>query len=395
MIKKITNAQYMLSGVEPLADLLTDFVPMQDLSSAHLHSIARSSKLINIPVGQLIADRNFLDNFYCYLDQWRSGRHAWLLNESHHLQRCGLRPIVARRFFEKYSPSQSDASDVQVLVVARKELDSMLCWDQVAKSLSLELTAERSRDEDRDWINTLLTSNLFHKIPPYNIRRVLDKFTPRLVQAGEVVVRQGERGDECYIIKEGRAVVSVEESTLPAPQVLAELLAGQCFGEEALANMTLRNASVTMDRNGVLMVLKKRDFLALMSEPEIAGVSSQQAAAMVAAGATWLDVRSQQEFDHEHYQAAFHLPLHLLAIKARLMSDDGKYMAYCSTGRRACAAAMLLRQQGFDVTPVVRPCGSPLVRPAGCSACPAYDASYPTILRRVQSAYFRLNSGSF
>ncbi|MDA7687379.1 cyclic nucleotide-binding domain-containing protein [Pseudomonadales bacterium] len=352
MNENINSAQYRLSGVEPLAGLLNDFVPMQDLSSAHLHSVARSSKLTNLPVGQLIADRNFLDNFYCYLV---SGEVAVTHGSS-------MKPVTysAEDFgrlslgdFLKNIRHLRAASDVQVLVVARKELDSMLCWDQVAKSLSLELTAERSRDEDRDWINTLLTSNLFHKIPPYNIRRVLDKFTPRLVQAGEVVVRQGERGDECYIIKEGRAVVSVEESTLPAPQVLAELVAGQCFGEEALANMTLRNASVTMDRNGVLMVLKKRDFLALMSEPKIAGVSSQQAAAMVAAGATWLDVRSQQEFDHEHYQEAFHLPLHLLAIKARLMSDDGKYMAYCSTGRRACAAAMLLRQQGFDVTPVV------------------------------------------
>ena len=53
-----------------------------------------------------------------------------------------------------------------------------------------------------------------------------------------------------YIIKEGQAIVSVEDNTLSAPQVLAELLSGQCFGEEALANMTLRNASVTMESNG-------------------------------------------------------------------------------------------------------------------------------------------------
>ena len=67
MNENINSAQYRLSGVEPLAGLLNDFVPMQDLSSAHLHSVARSSKLTNLPVGQLIADRNFLDNFYCYL----------------------------------------------------------------------------------------------------------------------------------------------------------------------------------------------------------------------------------------------------------------------------------------------------------------------------------------
>jgi rhodanese-related sulfurtransferase len=372
MNENINSAQYRLSGVEPLADLLNDFVPMQDLSSAHLHSIARSSKLINIPVGQLVADRNFLDNFYCYLVSGEVAvTHGFSMNPVTY-SAADFGQLSLGDFLKNIRHLRA-ASDVQVLVVARNELDSMLCWDQVAKSLSLELTAERTRDEDRDWINTLLTSNLFHKIPPYNIRSVLAKFTPRLVQAGEVVVRQGARGDECYIIKEGRAVVSVEDSTVPAPQVLAELVAGRCFGEEALANMTLRNASVTMDSNGVLMVLKKRDFLALMSEPKVEGVSLQQATAMVAAGATWLDVRSQQEFDHEHYQAAFHLPLHLLAIKARLMSDDGKYMAYCSTGRRACAAAMLLRQQGFDVTPVV---GHVAPHELGHR-----DASSPTILR--------------
>jgi len=353
MNDELLPAHFSAAGELPAIELLAGFVPMNDLSTAHLATIARMASVMVVPEGQFIADQNILDDCYVYLVSGAISTTFCVTGQQVEYTAASFGMLSVGDYLESVRTITA-ATDTRVLIVNRHELDSMLCWDQVAKSLKLELCAEREYDEDRGWINTLLTSNLFHKIPPYNIRTVLDKFSPRVVQNGEVIVRQGARGDDCYIIKEGRAQVTQQVSETAEPSVVAELHAGQCFGEDALVNDSLRNASVTMESNGVLMVLNKRDFMALQTEPAIEGISIGEADSEVAAGATWLDVRSQQEYDHDHRRDAFHLPLHLMSVKARLMEPNYKYMAYCSTGRRAATAARLLQQRGFDVTPVMR-----------------------------------------
>lgn len=217
----------------------------------------------------------------------------------------------------------------------------------MAKTLALEFSADRHFDEDADWMNTLLRSNLFHKIPPYNVKAIFDRFEAQLVEAGEVIVREGEQGDICYLIKEGCASVSCTHNA--ETTVVAELSPGRCFGEDALLNKTTRNATVTMKTNGVIMALNKRDFLALMTEPEVASLNIEQAVKTIADGACWLDVRSQQEYEIDHRADAFHLPMHLMSLKSRMMDMNTRYVAYCSTGRRASTVAYLLSQQGFNV----------------------------------------------
>lgn len=149
------------------------------------------------------------------------------------------------------------------------------------------------------------------------------------------------------MIKEGCASVSCTHNA--ETTVVAELSPGRCFGEDALLNRTTRNATVTMKTNGVIMALNKRDFLALMTEPEVASLNIEQAVKTIADGACWLDVRSQQEYEIDHRADAFHLPMHLMSLKSRMMDMNTRYVAYCSTGRRASTVAYLLSQQGFNV----------------------------------------------
>ncbi|NNL11064.1 MAG: cyclic nucleotide-binding domain-containing protein [Pseudomonadales bacterium] len=343
------------AGTQPPKEILANFVPMTDLSSTHLGSLARISKLVTLHGSQYLGDQDLLDQYYVYLVNGDLVATFCVTGQRVVYSAANFGMLSIGDFIENVR-ELSAASDAQILVVDRDELDSMLCWDQVAKSLALELSAERELDEDRDWLNTLLTSNLFHRIPPYNIRHVVDKFTARVVQSGEVIIREGDEGEECFIIKEGRASVTSMPPGASQPAVLAQLGAGQCFGEEALACRARRNASVTMETNGVLMALNKADFNSLMQEPVVEALEEGEAAALVSSGqATWLDVRSQQEYDHDHRANAFHLPLHLMSIKTRLMNNKFKYLAYCSTGRRAATAARLLKQQGFDVVAVAAP----------------------------------------
>ena len=38
-----------------------------------------------------------------------------------------------------------------------------------------------------------------------------------------------------------------------------------------------------------------------------------------------------------------------MSLKSRMMDVNTRYVAYCSTGRRASTVAYLLNQQGFNV----------------------------------------------
>ena len=82
-------------------------------------------------------------------------------------------------------------------------------------------------------------------------------------EPGETVFLQGDLGDSLYIILKGEAdVVRNENGT---ERTLARLLKGQFFGEMALMNQQTRNATVRCVSAMDVLVLRKGDFRALVS----------------------------------------------------------------------------------------------------------------------------------
>ncbi|MBT5293059.1 MAG: cyclic nucleotide-binding domain-containing protein [Cellvibrionales bacterium] len=351
--KSIDNPIPLLGNPDTLnaisIDILRSFVPLNILSDDHLKTISRSNEMDLAVQGQCVANAEILRDSHLFLV---SGSVDVELDDGQPLRICGGTENSHLSLGDSFPTSVcvTAVEDCQIFLLNRSKLDAMLCWDQVAKTLALDFSANRHFDEDASWMNTLLRSNLFHKIPPYNVKLIFDRFEARVVEAGEVIVHEGEQGDICYLIKEGCAHVSCEHNA--ESTVVAELTPGRCFGEDALLNKTTRNATVTMKTNGVLMGLHKRDFLALMNEPKVATLNIEEAVKTVADGARWLDVRSQQEYENDHRADAFHLPMHLMSLKSRLMDANTRYVAYCSTGRRASTVAYLLNQQGFNVQPL-------------------------------------------
>ena len=333
--KSTDNPIPLLGHPDPLntinIDILRSFVPLNILSDDHLKTISRSHEMDLAVLGQSIANTEILRDSHLFLV---SGSVDVELDDGQPLRICGGTENSHLSIGDSFPTAVgvTAVEDCQIFLLNRSQLDA------------------RHFDEDASWMNSLLCSNLFHKIPPYNVKSIFYRFEARVVEAGEVIVHEGEQGDICYLIKEGCAHVSCEHNA--ELTVVAELTPGRCFGEDALLNKTTRNATVTMKTNGVLMGLHKRDFLALMSEPEVATLSIEEAVKTVANGARWLDVRSQQEYENDHRADAFHLPMHLMSLKSRLMDANTRYVAYCSTGRRASTVAYLLNQQGFNVLPL-------------------------------------------
>lgn len=196
-----------------------------------------------------------------------------------------------------------------------------------------------------DWLEALLENPLIAQVPVENVRNMLARLEEMDVAAGQVLLREGDAGDCCYFLRSGRAEVVIGAGS--DEQVVAELAVGACFGEEALLTDRPRNATVTLLEDASVLRLGRRDFIALLKEPVVTAMSLAQAAELMEQGAQWLDVRLQDEYQQAHAPRALHMPLHLLRLKARLLSKTRIYLCYCDSGKRSAGAVFLLTQLGY------------------------------------------------
>ena len=78
------------------------------------------------------------------------------------------------------------------------------------------------------------------------------------VPAGRILMRQGDLGQEAFVIADGRAKVTIRGKRS------AKLGPGDCFGEMALLHRAPRSATVTAESDMRLLVLGSRQFSHLM-----------------------------------------------------------------------------------------------------------------------------------
>ena len=239
-------------------------------------------------------------------------------------------------------------TDVEVLRIDDHLLDIMLTWDQLAAQADgavREAEATNWRTMSGAFRVESLTAGALSQLPPANIDALLRRFERIRVKAGEVVLREGDAGDYYYLIESGRCDVSRHVGGADVP--LAELKAGDAFGEEALVADSARNATVTMRSNGVLLRLGKQDFIELLREPLLKRISRLDAEARVGAGAIWLDVRFPAEYQHDRLPGAINIPLSEIRNAIGPLDRNREYIVYCQSGRRSSAAAFILSQHGY------------------------------------------------
>jgi CRP-like cAMP-binding protein len=329
--------------------ILQTLVPVNSLTDDHLTTLLRDQSVEAICSGQPVFMSGDYDNHHVYL----------LSGEVKLIDGMGISKVMSaddpscRYALENHQPRRSSAiaeTDCSVIRFNSDQLDAMLAWDQASNYIMLDIASHRDLDEDADWILTLLKSNLFYKVPPMNIRQVLNRFQAEYVHSGKTILRQGELADSCYFIKEGVAGVyqSIDDKT--SQELIAELGAGRFFGEDALVNHAARNATITMHSNGVLMRLAKEDFFLLLKSSAINSFNLAQAQKRVSDGSTWVDVRTQDEYEKGHSIYALNMPLNLLKLKSRMLDKDKHYIIYCNSGRRSEAATYLLKEDGFNVS---------------------------------------------
>jgi hypothetical protein len=73
---------------------------------------------------------------------------------------------------------------------------------------------------------------LIQQLPKEELLDIIEKMTIKEYKPGEYIIRQGDQGDEFFIIREGS--VKIVDETIPSlPRVLTTLKEGHFFGEMA------------------------------------------------------------------------------------------------------------------------------------------------------------------
>ena len=95
---------------------------------------------------------------------------------------------------------------------------------------------------------------LFSACSDDELERIAALASPRVAGAGDELTRQGDDGDEFFVVITGDAVASVDDDPV------GELGPGSFFGEMALIDGGERTATVTATTDMQLLVLDRHDF---------------------------------------------------------------------------------------------------------------------------------------
>lgn len=325
---------------------LDNLVPLNALPPERRASLARNAYVGTVPAGDCLFRAGELANTVVYL------LHGCveLCSDNSLVKRVRAGDANALHPLAHQSPRRLTArcaTVVSYLAVDSALLDVMLTWDQQGCVEVGELDPQTS-PTDADWISNLLRVGLFQRLPPTNLQGALRRLQPFSLRAGEAVIEQGDEGRYFYVLTHGHAAVSRRMPT-GRQLMLAQLRAGDCFGEEALLSEEPRNATITMQTDGRLMRLSKADFREHMKEPLLRRVSAWQARRMASAGGVrWLDVRLASEFALHHLPGSLNVPLYLLRRRLPSLDRSLRYIVCCDAGRRSAVATFLLMQAGYD-----------------------------------------------
>jgi MFS superfamily sulfate permease-like transporter/rhodanese-related sulfurtransferase len=215
--------------------------------------------------------------------------------------------------------------------VSAEAVDELLGWSQLDDRLILVRHLKTLRN-----------------IPLERVRMAFERMAERDVEAGDVIVTQGEPGDAYYMILSGEAEVWQTDPFTDDSALVAVLGDGDAFGEEALIQSGYRNATVKMTTPGRLLVLAKADFDELLKPVMSQDVSAADAKAMLDGGlAKLIDCRYDMEFEESRIPGARLVPLDKLRQGVSSIDPEGSYIVYCRSGRRSKAAAYLLKERGI------------------------------------------------
>ncbi|MBN2035164.1 MAG: cyclic nucleotide-binding domain-containing protein [Chitinispirillaceae bacterium] len=130
---------------------------------------------------------------------------------------------------------------------------------------------DKSPHQLLEHIVTLKRSSLFSAVATRELEAVAAVAEELCFERDERIVTEGDVGDSLYLIKQGRVVIS-KRVTENSFATLAELGAGECFGEMSAIDEEVRSASVMAAGDCTLLRISKEALIEVVLNAPLLGV---------------------------------------------------------------------------------------------------------------------------
>ena len=359
--------------------ILKTLEPLNRLNPILLDELAAKSIIDEVPAGRIICRHGDKDS-----------RQIYLLSGQIEVAVPGQTKTTVIKSKSAHQTPIADANPCSVTLKAKTastllyidaDLLELLMSDEPQLTAAYEVT-EISADDSDDWMLTFLQSPAFLQLPTENIQKLLTHMEEIPAKKDQVVIKQGGKDDNYYIIKSGTCNVHRKPYENSASVLLAVLPTGSGFGEEALISNGTRNATITMRENGTLMRLKKNDFLTLLINPLITYYDYSETKKKLDEGCLVIDVRSEQQAKDKPVKGAVNIPLSMLRMEFDNLNAEREYLLVCNDGSQSAAAAFLMIQGGLlkcnvlkgglnstkSTKKVTKPVAAPIAKQSSASA---------------------------
>ena len=157
---------------------LEDFIPFDCLSESHRNEIQGQIEVIKIGPGRLLFKRGqSSDKAYFLVEGSLDLTDASF--QVRHFTADDDENYLAIDNYAEHTINAITAETTTLYAIDRNKLDLLMTWTQAAESM----LDEDDDENERDWMDALLSSELFSAVPPAMIHSLFVKFEEREVSA--------------------------------------------------------------------------------------------------------------------------------------------------------------------------------------------------------------------
>jgi len=249
---------------------LSSFSPMDFLTPHYRQQLHASLQYLQYPAGTPLLQRGERSVAQYYLLEGRVSVDGGSAGKQH-IEGGSAQAHLPLNPGQSNPASIRAVTAVRLFAVEHQLLQRLLGWSQEAAYQVSSLGELQVEEQEDDWLARLLATPLFGRLPPSHLHALLARFEYVEARAGERVVGYGEPGEHFFVLKRGRAQVSLPAAYRDQPALVLER--GDFFGEEALVSGAVRSASVIMLEDGELARLHRDDFVELVRPTLIPRIS--------------------------------------------------------------------------------------------------------------------------
>ena len=139
---------------------LRSFVPLQGIPQQHLGYLLNEAQSKILFKGAVFQSQFIGRDCYLFLFSGEVIVRTACRADERVTATENLYPLA----YQCYQPVEIEAlCDSELVIFSAQSLKNMLCWSQMAEFQRVQMAGDPTRDDDAQWINFILDSNLFFR----------------------------------------------------------------------------------------------------------------------------------------------------------------------------------------------------------------------------------------